>query len=107
MGASLALLAVLDILTAFLPLVGERHGGGAGWVGALLALRGAGALGRGSASSRSPSPSSIAWPMSYGIASTTGLRSVSASSTARRAATRASSRPTTIVRAPTAVATAA
>lgn len=44
MGASLALLAVLDILTAFLPLVGERHGVGAGWVGALLALRGAGSL---------------------------------------------------------------
>ena len=44
MGASLALVAVLDILTAFLPLVGERHGGGAGWVGALLALRGAGSL---------------------------------------------------------------
>lgn len=44
MGASLALLAVLDILTAFLPLVGERHGVGAGWVGVLLALRGAGSL---------------------------------------------------------------
>lgn len=44
MLASLALLAVLDILTAFLPVVGERHGVSAAWVGALLALRGAGSL---------------------------------------------------------------
>lgn len=40
MLASLALLAMLDILTAFLPLVGERAGVSPAWVGALLAVRG-------------------------------------------------------------------
>lgn len=40
MLASLALLAMLDILTAFLPLVGERAGVSPAWIGALLAVRG-------------------------------------------------------------------
>ncbi|MEV4900199.1 MFS transporter [Citricoccus sp. NPDC055426] len=40
MMASLALLAVLDILTAFLPLVGESAGVAPVWVGVLLAVRG-------------------------------------------------------------------
>ncbi|MGQ1795696.1 MFS transporter [Kocuria oceani] len=40
MLASLALLAMLDILTAFLPLVGERAGISPAWVGVLLAVRG-------------------------------------------------------------------
>ncbi|MGX5357227.1 MFS transporter [Kocuria sp. KH4] len=40
MLASLALLAMLDILTAFLPLVGERAGVSPAWVGVLLAVRG-------------------------------------------------------------------
>ncbi|MFF0988869.1 MFS transporter [Kocuria nitroreducens] len=40
MLASLALLAMLDILTAFLPLVGERAGVSPAWIGVLLAVRG-------------------------------------------------------------------
>ncbi|MUN63046.1 MFS transporter [Kocuria sediminis] len=40
MLASLALLGMLDILTAFLPLVGERAGISPAWVGVLLAVRG-------------------------------------------------------------------
>lgn len=40
MLASLALLAMLDILTAFLPLVGERSGVSPAWIGVLLAVRG-------------------------------------------------------------------
>ncbi|WP_258868410.1 MFS transporter [Arthrobacter sp. RT-1] len=40
MLASVALLAMTDILTAFLPLVGERAGLSPAWVGALLAVRG-------------------------------------------------------------------
>lgn len=40
MLASLSLLAMLDILTAFLPLVAERAGVSPAWVGALLAVRG-------------------------------------------------------------------
>ena len=40
MTASLGLLAMLDILTAFLPLVGERAGISPAWVGVLLAVRG-------------------------------------------------------------------
>lgn len=39
--AALALLAVLDILTAFLPLVGEANGIPPSWIGVLLAVRGA------------------------------------------------------------------
>lgn len=38
--ASLALLAMLDILTAFMPLVGESAGVAPVWVGVLLAVRG-------------------------------------------------------------------
>lgn len=41
MFASLALLAIIDILTAFLPLVAEHHGVAPAAVGALLAVRGA------------------------------------------------------------------
>lgn len=44
MLASLALLAMLDILTAFLPLVGEAHGVSPAWIGILLAARGAGTI---------------------------------------------------------------
>lgn len=44
MLASLALLAMLDILTAFLPLVGEAHGVPPAWIGILLAARGAGTI---------------------------------------------------------------
>ncbi|WP_372698584.1 MFS transporter [Arthrobacter sp. JSM 101049] len=44
MLASLALLAMLDILTAFLPLVGEAHGVSPAWIGMLLAARGAGTI---------------------------------------------------------------
>ncbi|MGG5753500.1 MFS transporter [Zafaria sp. Z1313] len=44
MFASLALLAMLDILTAFLPLVGEEHGISPAWVGVLLAARGIGTI---------------------------------------------------------------
>lgn len=40
MLAALALLAMIDILTAFLPLVGERAGVGAVAIGALLGVRG-------------------------------------------------------------------
>jgi MFS family permease len=40
MLASLSLLAMLDILTAFLPLVGEQAGVSPAWIGALLAVRG-------------------------------------------------------------------
>lgn len=40
MMASLALLAMLDILTAFLPLVGESAGVAPLWVGVLLSVRG-------------------------------------------------------------------
>ncbi|WP_336705684.1 MFS transporter [Micrococcus terreus] len=40
MFAALALLAMLDILTAFMPLVGERAGVAPFWVGVLLAVRG-------------------------------------------------------------------
>ncbi|NUL45884.1 MFS transporter [Cellulosimicrobium funkei] len=40
MMASLALLAMLDILTAFMPLVGEAAGVSPFWVGILLAVRG-------------------------------------------------------------------
>ncbi|MFI7742211.1 MFS transporter [Kocuria rhizosphaericola] len=40
MLAALALLAMLDILTAFLPLVGERAGVSPAWIGVLLAVRG-------------------------------------------------------------------
>ncbi|MFC7403348.1 MFS transporter [Citricoccus sp. GCM10030269] len=40
MLASLSLLAMLDILTAFLPLVGESAGVSPLWVGVLLAVRG-------------------------------------------------------------------
>lgn len=40
MLSSLALLAVLDILVAFLPLVGEEHGVAPAWIGVLLAVRG-------------------------------------------------------------------
>ncbi len=40
MLAALSLLAMLDILTAFLPLVGERAGVPPAWIGALLAVRG-------------------------------------------------------------------
>ncbi|MFI7483364.1 MFS transporter [Kocuria sp. M1R5S2] len=40
MLAALSLLAMLDILTAFLPLVGERAGVSPAWVGVLLAVRG-------------------------------------------------------------------
>jgi MFS family permease len=40
MLASLSLLAMLDILTAFLPLVGERAGVSPAWIGVLLAVRG-------------------------------------------------------------------
>ncbi|GAA4774283.1 MFS transporter [Citricoccus nitrophenolicus] len=40
MLASLALLAMLDILTAFMPLVGESAGVAPFWVGMLLAVRG-------------------------------------------------------------------
>lgn len=44
MFASLALLAMLDILTAFLPLVGEQSGVSPVQVGALLAVRGAASI---------------------------------------------------------------
>jgi MFS family permease len=44
MLAALALLAVIDILTAFLPLVGEAAGVSPLWVGILLATRGAGSV---------------------------------------------------------------
>jgi MFS family permease len=40
MLASLALLAMIDILVAFLPVVGERAGVAPVWIGALLAVRG-------------------------------------------------------------------
>lgn len=40
MLSSLALLAVLDILVAFLPLVGDEHGVAPAWIGVLLAMRG-------------------------------------------------------------------
>lgn len=40
MLASMALLAMLDILTAFLPLVGEEAGVSPLWIGVLLAVRG-------------------------------------------------------------------
>ena len=40
MLAALALLAMLDILTAFLPLVGEEAGVSPLWIGVLLAVRG-------------------------------------------------------------------
>lgn len=42
--ASLALLAVIDILTAFMPLVGEAAGISPLWVGILLAVRGGGSV---------------------------------------------------------------
>ncbi len=41
MLASMGLLAVVDVLVAFLPLVGEQHGVAPSAVGALLAVRGA------------------------------------------------------------------
>ncbi|MDI3331585.1 MAG: MFS transporter [Micrococcus sp.] len=44
MLAALALLAVIDILTAFMPLVGEAAGVSPLWVGLLLAARGAGSV---------------------------------------------------------------
>jgi MFS family permease len=44
MLAALALLAVIDILTAFMPLVGEAAGVSPLWVGVLLAARGAGSV---------------------------------------------------------------
>ncbi|WP_461189987.1 MFS transporter [Arthrobacter sp. Z4-13] len=44
MAASLALLAMLDILIAFLPLIGERAGISPAWVGFLLAVRGAASI---------------------------------------------------------------
>lgn len=44
MLAALALLAVIDILTAFLPLVGEAAGVPPLWVGVLLAARGGGSV---------------------------------------------------------------
>lgn len=44
MLAALALLAVIDILTAFMPLVGEATGVSPLWVGILLAVRGAGSV---------------------------------------------------------------
>jgi MFS family permease len=44
MLAALALLAVIDILTAFMPLVGEAAGVSPLWVGVLLAVRGAGSV---------------------------------------------------------------
>ncbi|QCU77216.1 MFS transporter [Citricoccus sp. SGAir0253] len=44
MLAALALLAVIDILTAFLPLVGEAAGVPPLWVGILLAVRGGGSV---------------------------------------------------------------
>jgi MFS family permease len=44
MAASLALLAMLDILIAFLPLVGEQSGISPAWVGFLLATRGAASI---------------------------------------------------------------
>jgi MFS family permease len=44
MLAALALLAVIDILTAFMPLVGEAAGVSPLWVGILLAVRGAGSV---------------------------------------------------------------
>jgi len=37
--ASLAMLSIMDILTSFLPLVGEQHGVAPVWVGILLAAR--------------------------------------------------------------------
>lgn len=40
MVAALSLLAILDIMTAFLPLVGEQAGVAPVWVGVLLAVRG-------------------------------------------------------------------
>src|SRR5690625_7455121 len=39
MVASLALLAMLDLLIAFLPVVGERQGVSPVWIGAFLAVR--------------------------------------------------------------------
>ncbi len=42
--SALALLAILDILTAFLPLVGEQYGVSPQWIGVLLALRGAASI---------------------------------------------------------------
>lgn len=42
--ASVALLAMVDILTAFLPVVGEHYGVSPAHVGVLLAVRGAGSL---------------------------------------------------------------
>ncbi|MFC0582890.1 MFS transporter [Micrococcoides hystricis] len=42
--AALTLLAILDILTAFLPLVGEHFGVSPQWIGVLLALRGAASI---------------------------------------------------------------
>lgn len=42
--ASMGLLAMLDILTAFLPLVGKRAGVGPTAIGALLAVRGAASI---------------------------------------------------------------
>jgi len=39
--ASLAILGAVDVLTAYLPVLGERHGIGPGVVGALLSLRAA------------------------------------------------------------------
>lgn len=42
--AALALLAILDILTSFLPLVGEELGVSPQWVGVLLALRAASSI---------------------------------------------------------------
>jgi MFS family permease len=44
MAASLALLAMLDILIAFLPLIGEQSGLSPAWVGVLLATRGAASI---------------------------------------------------------------
>jgi len=40
LAAAMALLAILDILTAFLPLLGEEHGVSPFWIGILLAVRG-------------------------------------------------------------------
>jgi MFS family permease len=44
MFASVAILAAVDILTAYLPVVGERHGIGPAVVGALLSLRAAASI---------------------------------------------------------------
>jgi MFS family permease len=44
MFASLAILATVDVLTAYLPVLGERRGIGPGMVGALLSLRAASSI---------------------------------------------------------------